>query len=37
MVGIPKLLMSVEEAKALLKNQKHRGESAKQHGPIFPF
>jgi uncharacterized protein (TIGR02391 family) len=31
MAGIPKLLMSVEEATALLKNQQRRGENAKQH------
>jgi uncharacterized protein (TIGR02391 family) len=31
MPGIPKLLMSPEEAEALLKNQQHRGVNAKKH------
>lgn len=31
MVGIPKLQMSVQEAEALLKNQKRRGQNATQH------
>ena len=31
MAGIPKLRMSAEEAEAILKNQKRRGQSTTQH------